>query len=143
MKPKIAVPVVLFVIAISAALYSLQPSAPCPVLLRILSFSFTAFGLYNVVRAHFLAQPYRKQIRIQSWKILANPPQSHRDVVVTIPASEHRKGNAPRFEYLRNGTIDRILPLVEEVSSSGNISIFHAQNSFIPPWREFDIEIRG
>ena len=140
---KIVTAVILFAISVGCGLYAATPSAACPTIFRILAYAFAAFGLWNFIAGVLRSRPYRRAVHVGDWQIRAEPVSSNRDVVVVIAASEHRKGTAPKYEFLRNGVIDRTMPLVAEVAANGDISIVHAANSFMPPWREFGIEVRG
>jgi hypothetical protein len=66
-----------------------------------------------------------------------------KDVVVFIPATEHKKGASPKIEFLRDGLIDKSIRMLIEVKKNGDIAIFHPENSFMPSWKEFEVDIRG
>jgi len=143
MKSKITIAVGLFLLSFGAGIYASEPSAACPFVFRILAFSFAAFGLWNFIGAIRRSRPFRKDFRSSDWVVRTDPPQSYRDVVVLITAQQHGKGSAPRLEFLRNGVIDRTMLLVAEIAENGDVSIYHSPNSFMPPGREFGVEIRG
>ncbi len=92
------------------------------------------------VRHYFRVRPYIREVVPSGWTQDAEI-SSQRSVRVTIPATDHRKGKFPKVEFLRFSGLHSNIALDYEISKDGDVTIYHREDSFIPPWKEFVVRI--
>jgi hypothetical protein len=91
--------------------------------------------LFYGIRHYFRIRPYIRRVSTSDWS-QDEEITLWRSVRIMIPEANHRKGKFPKVEFGQNGEF-----LCYEISKDGNITIFHRENSFMPPWREFTVRV--
>lgn len=107
---------------------------------RVLKNSAIILTLFFAFRFYSRAKPFIRHVATNSWTQDAEVT-SHRSVRVVVTAKEHKKGKFPRVDFLRPNGFHSSLRLDYEINDSGDITIYHPENSFMPPWREFTVKV--
>lgn len=112
--------------------------------------TWSAFGSMGVLVSIYFgarhlrrASPFTKAIKQTDWMIVHQ--NSHRGVVVRVPASEHQRGQYPKVEFQRGNTPQGSTNLEWEADpNTGDIEVFHPMNSFTPPsFKECIVVVRA